>query len=326
MRFPRHLTERGDDMRVIITGSSGLIGTSLGLRLIADGVEVAGIDRLPNPWTDRIPTQLEDLCATGNLDAASWGKADVVVHLAARAKVHESVEHPSNALENYTVTHRVLDYCRQTGTPVIFGSSREVYGEQATVPVREDAVRVEGAASPYAAAKLADEALIRSFARCFDLPFVIIRFSNVYGRFDDLQRNGRFVPLLCDRVPRRAPITIFGPHKTFDFTYIDDAVDGVVRTIDRLVRAPTTVSGNAINLGTGTGTTLLEAATLVANAAGIDPYFELGTIRVGEISQYVADLGKARELLGYEPRFPSATGIPLAYRWWREWHFGEAPA
>ena len=59
----------------------------------------------------------------------------------ARAKVHESVEHPSNALENYTVTHRVLDYCRQTGTPVIFGSSREVYGEQATVPVREDAWR-----------------------------------------------------------------------------------------------------------------------------------------------------------------------------------------
>jgi UDP-glucose 4-epimerase len=312
-------------MRVIITGSSGLIGTSLGLRLMTDGIEVVGIDRLPNPWTDRIRTRLEDLCATGELDTTPWGDADVVVHLAARAKVHESVEHPSNALQNYTVTHRVLDYCRQTGTPVIFGSSREVYGEQATVPVREDAVRVEGAASPYAAAKLADEALIRSFARCFDLPFVIIRFSNVYGRFDDLERNGRFVPLLCDRVPRRAPLTIFGPHKTFDFTYIDDAVDGVVRAIDRVVHAPKVVTGHAINIGTGAGTTLLEAATLVANAAGVDPYFDLGTIRVGEISQYVADLGKARELLGYTPQFPASTGIPLAYRWWREWHFGEAP-
>lgn len=313
-------------MRVIITGSSGLIGTSLGLRLMADGIEVAGIDRLPNPWTDRIPTRLEDLCTTGSLDPAPWGQADVVVHLAARAKVHESVEHPSNALENYTVTHRALDYCRQTGTPVIFGSSREVYGEQASVPVREDAVRLEGAASPYAAAKLADEALIRSFARCFQLPFVIIRFSNVYGRFDDLDRNGRFVPLLCDRVPRRAPLTIFGPHKTFDFTYIDDAVDGVVRAIDRLVHAPGSVSGHAINLGTGTGTTLLEAATLVAKAAGIEPYFELGTIRVGEISQYVADLAKAHDLLGYVPQFPSSRGIPLAYQWWRQWHYGESPS
>jgi UDP-glucose 4-epimerase len=313
-------------MRVIITGSSGLIGTSLGLRLIADGVDVAGIDRLPNPWTDRISTHLEDLSVTGPLDTASWGKADIVVHLAARAKVHESVEHPSNALENYTITHRVLDYCRQTGTPMIFGSSREVYGEQTRVPVREDAVRVESAASPYAAAKIADEALIRSFARCFDLPFVIIRFSNVYGRYDDLERNGRFVPLLCDRVPRREPITIFGPDKTFDFTYIDDAVDGVVRTIDRLVRTPKTVSGNAINLGTGAGTTLLEAATLVAQSAGIDPYFTLGTIRVGEISQYVADLSKARDVLGYSPQYPSSKGIPLAYRWWREWHFGEVAA
>lgn len=313
-------------MRVIITGSSGLIGTSLGLRLLDEGVEVAGIDRLPNPWTDRIPTRHVDLCTSEGVDPDAWGDADVVVHLAARAKVHESVEHPSNALQNYTVTHRALEYCRLKSTPVIFGSSREVYGEQATVPVREDAVRVEGAASPYAAAKIADEALIRSFARCFALPFVIIRFSNVYGRYDDLDRNGRFIPLLCDRVPRRAPLTIFGPHKTFDFTYIDDAVDGIARTIDRIVRAPETVSGHAINLGTGAGTTLLEAATLIAESAGIEPYFEVGTIRVGEISQYVADISKARDLLGYAPQFPASRGIPLAYRWWREWHFGEAPA
>ncbi len=313
-------------MRVIVTGSSGLIGSSLGLRLMDDGIEVAGIDRLPNPWTDRIPTRLEDLCATGPVNPETWGKADVVVHFAARAKVHESVERPANALENYTVTHRVLDYCRQTGTPVIFGSSREVYGDQATVPVREDAVRLEGAASPYAAAKLAEEALIRSFSRCFGLPFIILRFSNVYGRFDDLGRNGRFVPLLCDRVPRRAPITIFGPHKTFDFTYVDDAVEGTARAIDRLVHAPATVSGHAINLGTGEGTSLLQAATLVAEAAGVPPYFDLGTIRVGEIAKYVADLGKARDLLGYSPRFPATRGIPLAFQWWREWHFGEAPA
>jgi UDP-glucose 4-epimerase len=310
-------------MRVIITGSSGLIGTSLALRLIADGTEVLGVDRSPNPWTDAIPTQIEDLCSTVPPESHPWGRADVVVHLAARAKVHESVERPLNALENYTVTHRVLEFCRANGTPVIYGSSREVYGEQAVVPVAEDTVRLEGAASPYAAAKLADEALIRSFGRCFSLPFIIIRFSNVYGRFDDLERNGRFIPLLCDRVPRGDPMTIFGPSKSFDFTYIDDAVEGVSRAITKLATAPESVSGNAINLGTGNGTSLLEAANLVAKAAGVIPNFTLGTIRVGEISRYVADLTKARTLLGYEPQYPATRGIPLAYQWWRSWHHAE---
>jgi UDP-glucuronate 4-epimerase len=303
-------------MRVVITGASGLIGTNLALRLLDEGHEVFGVDKDPNPWTDRVPVKIEDLRETAGEAGADWGKADVVVHLAARAKVHESVEHPQNALANYTITSRVLEYCRRTGTAIIFGSSRETYGEQKRFPVQEESVRIEGAVSPYAAAKLADEALIRAYSRCYGIPFIIIRFSNVYGRYDDLARNGRFVPLLCQRIPRGEPVTIFGPHKAYDFTYIDDAIDGVYRAVDRLVHDPERVSGYAMNLGTGQGTTLLDAAKLVGEAAGVEPNLSFTEIKVGEISKYIADITRARTLLGYDPQYPAARGIPEFYRWW----------
>jgi nucleoside-diphosphate-sugar epimerase len=310
-------------MRVVITGASGLIGTNLGLRLLDEGHEVFGVDKDPNPWTVAVPVTIEDLSRGVGHEVQpgpTWGRADVVVHLAARAKVHESVEHPHNALANYAITHRVLEYCRRWGTPIIFGSSRETYGEQKTFPVPEDAVRIEGAVSPYAAAKLADEALIRAYSRCYGIPFIIIRFSNVYGRYDDLARNGRFMPLLCDRIPRGEPVTIFGPQKAYDFTYIDDAIDGVTRSVERLVQTPQRVSGNAINLGTGNGTTLLEAAQLVGQAAGVEPRLAFSEIKVGEISKYVADISRARTLLDYDPQYPASRGIPELYRWWVSWH------
>ena len=159
----------------------------------------------------------------------------------------------------------------------------------------------------------------------YGIEFCALAMSNVYGVRQRPQDG--VVAAFASAVVQGIDAEIFGSGKqTRDFLYIDDAVDGVVRAIDRLVHAPGSVSGHAINLGTGTGTTLLEAATLVAKAAGIEPYFELGTIRVGEISQYVADLAKAHDLLGYVPQFPSSRGIPLAYQWWRQWHYGESPA
>jgi UDP-glucose 4-epimerase len=312
-------------MRIVITGARGLIGTNLGLRLLDEGHEILGVDKDPNPWTDRIPLLLDDLRESNKHRGRAWGTSDLVIHMAARAKVHESVQRPENALANYTITSHVLELCREQQTPIVFGSSRETYGEQPRMPVPEDAVRLEGAASPYAAAKLADEALIRAYSRCFGLRFVIIRFSNVYGRYDDLARNGRFIPLLCDRLPRGEPVTIFGPEKTFDFTYVDDAIDGVCRAIERLEYSPESVSGHAINLGTGQGTSLLEAAKLVAAAAQVEPNLAFASMRVGEISRYVADVSKAQQLLGYAPRFPSSRGIPLAYEWWRSWYGGRSP-
>lgn len=317
MRRSRYITLL---VRVIITGASGLIGTNLALRLLDEGHEVFGVDKDPNQWTKRVPVQIEDLRESTAEPGANWGNADVVVQLAARAKVHESVERPENALANYTITYRVLEYCRRHKTPIVYGSSRETYGEQQRMPVCEDAVKIEGAASPYAAAKLGEEALIRAYSRCYGVGFIIIRYSNVYGRFDDIKRTDRFLPRLFQRIPKGDTIPIYGAEKAYDFTYIDDAIDGTARAVYRLAEQPAAVSGNAINLGTGKGTTLIEAARIVAKAAGVEPKLDIQPMRVGEISRYVADITRARKLLDYEPRWPADRGIPEFFRWWQEWY------
>jgi nucleoside-diphosphate-sugar epimerase len=114
-------------MRVLVTGSSGQIGTNLALRLRADGHAVFGVDRRPNPWTDAFPYLLQDL-SMQHAELA-FPPADVIVHLAAHAKVHELVLHPHRALENAIVTFNVLEYARAQRLPVVFASSREVYGD-----------------------------------------------------------------------------------------------------------------------------------------------------------------------------------------------------
>src|SRR5688572_27735863 len=313
-------------MRIIITGASGLIGTNLALKLLDEGHDVFGIDHRPNPWTERIAVHVQDLREPHHGEGwPAFGEADALVHLAARAKVHESVERPENALDNYRITHGVLEYCRRFSTPVVYGSSRETYGEQTAFPVPEDAVRLEGAASPYAAAKLADEALIRAYGRCYGLSFVIIRYSNVYGRYDDYDRLGRVLPIFFDRIPRGETVPIYGAEKAYDFTYIDDAVDGTFAAVEQLVANRERVSGNAINLGTGDATTLLEAAEIVARTAGVEPRLDPQPMRAGEISRYAADLSRARALLGYEPQWPPSRGIPEFFEWWRS-HYADRAA
>jgi UDP-glucose 4-epimerase len=309
--------------RIAITGAGGLIGTNLALRLLDDGHEVVGVDVAPNRWSERVPIQVQDLRSLTPEFAKSWGAVDAVVHLAARAKVHESVEHPRNALDNYTITFNVLEWCRSTGTPVIFGSSREVFGEQATLPVAEDRIAVKGAASPYAAAKIGEEALIQAYGKCYKLPFLIFRFSNVYGRFDDYRRTERFLPGLLRRLRRDEPIVVFGEEKRYDFTYIDDAVDGVVRGIEFLLRDGPPAA-HTFNLGTGTGTGLVEAAQIVGRVVGAEPWITLGEKRVGEITRYVADITAARDLLGYEPAYDLERGIAAYYAWWRQQPDAEA--
>ena len=148
-------------MKVLITGSSGQIGTNLALRLAERGDEVVGIDCRPNAWTDAIDTRQMSLL-TAKADDFPAGRFDVVVHLAAHAKVFELVEHPDRALENVTSCFAVLDYARRTKTPLIFGSSREVYGDIHRHVTEEAEADFVVAESPYSASKRASS----SAAKC----------------------------------------------------------------------------------------------------------------------------------------------------------------
>src|SRR6478735_4929175 len=264
-------------MRVLITGSSGQIGTNLALRLLRDGHDVFGVDKRQNPWTDAFPTLLQDLAGhyssfSGGIGGVEYKQVDIVVHLAAHAKVHQLVREPHRALENAIMTFNVLEYARALGRPLIFSSTREVYGDvHRFEKYAEEAADFAYTESPYSASKITSEAFIYSYARCYGLDYLVFRFSNVYGRYDnDLWRMERVLPLFTHQLARNEPITIFGgDDKVLDFTYVDDCVDGIARGVAAL--AARSVANETINLAYGEGNTLVRAAELISEELGVEP-------------------------------------------------------
>ena len=312
-------------MRVLITGSSGQIGTNLALRLLEDGHDVFGVDKRQNTWTDAFPTLLQDLAGhypafPGGIGGVEYPAVDVVVHLAAHAKVHQLVREPHRALENAIMTFNVLEYARGLGLPLVFSSTREVYGDvHRFEEYAEEAADFAYTESPYSASKITSEAFIYSYARCYGLDYLVFRFSNVYGRFDnDLWRMERVLPLFMHQLSRGEGITIYGgDSKVLDFTFIDDCVDGIARGVYAL--AGKRVANQTINLAFGQGNTLVRAADLIAGELGVTPHVTTAPALLGEVTHYVADVTKARELLGWAPQTPLDGGIPKSVAWFREW-------
>lgn len=311
-------------MRVLITGSSGQIGTNLALRLIGEGHFVFGVDIRSNPWTDAFETLLQDLSIPYSSFKGGIGHVeypqnlDVVVHFAAHAKVHELVQQPERALQNITMTFNTLEFCRQNRLPVLFSSSREVYGDIHRYITEEAHADFAFTESPYSASKIAGEALIYSYAQCYGMRYLVFRFSNVYGRYDnDLERMERVIPLFIRKISRGEPITIYGGDKVLDFTHVDDCVDGVRRGIDLLVSGRH--ANHTINLACGQGNTLVTMAQYVGEALGVSPDITVESSRVGEVTHYVADIGKARSLLGYSPTMTLREGIRQSVSWCMDW-------
>lgn len=311
-------------MRILITGSSGQIGTNLALYLQDQGHYVYGIDVRTNRWTERIPTLLQDLSVSytnhkGGIGYVEYPQnLDLVVHFAAHAKVHELVERPERALANINVTFNVLEFCRQQNLPIIFSSSREVYGDIHRYITDETHADFSFTESPYSASKIAGEALIYSYAQCYGLRYLVFRFSNVYGRYDnDLERMERVIPLFIRKIKNGEPITVYGETKTLDFTYVDDCIAGVAAGIDRLIAG--TVFNETINLAYGQGNTLVAMAGFIGEALGVQPDMRIEPARVGEVTHYVADITKAQELLNYNPKTPLREGIQKGVEWSLNW-------
>lgn len=311
-------------MRILITGSSGQIGTNLGLRLQEDGHFVFGIDKRLNSWTGEIETLLQDLSApyfefqNGLGNVAYPEDIDVVVHLAANAKVHELVQQPTRALDNIKMTFNILEYCRQNEVPILFSSSREVYGDIHRYITEESYADFAFTESPYSASKISGEALIYSYAQCYGLPYLVFRFSNVYGRYDnDLERMSRVIPKFIRKISRGETITVYGEDKVLDFTYVDDCVEGVYRGIQLL--ASDHQANQTINLAYGQGNSLVAMAGFIGDALGVKPEMIIEPARVGEVTHYVANIGKARALLDYTPTTPLREGIKKAVDWSMKW-------
>ncbi len=307
-------------MRILVTGSSGTIGTRLCEKLLELGHDVIGVDWKPNKWQPNVQKLTRSVDLRSENEVAALTKAlakeqpiDAVFHLAANARVYELVEDPVRALDNVTTTFRTLELARTLGIKkILFSSSREVYGNEVRQDAYpEDAVRIEHCESPYTASKISGEAFVESYARCYGLDAIIFRFSNVYGMYDDSER---VVPLFIRRAQKNEALTVFGKDKRLDFTYIDDNVNGMILGLQKFDAA----KGETVNLGNSEGTTVIDLAETVKRLKKSSSPIIIGESRRGEVTHYVADITKARSLLGYKPVTPFAIGIQKAVEWYAE--------
>ncbi|MDD5103617.1 MAG: NAD-dependent epimerase/dehydratase family protein [Candidatus Peribacteraceae bacterium] len=298
-------------MKILVTGSSGTIGTRLCERLLEQKFEVVGVDWEPNKWQPAVEqlTIRIDLRHEEEMKKLPTG-IDCVIHLAANARVYELVEHPDRARDNFLTTFNTLEWARTNGVKrFVFASSRETYGNSGAPKYSEDMVRVEHCESPYTASKIAGEALVESYRRCYGMETVIVRFSNVYGMYDDSER---VVPLFIRQTKKNEPLVIFGKEKKLDFTYIDDAVDGLLLIVKNFEKA----NGQTFNFAFGEAHSIVELADLIKNLMRSSSSITLGSARTGEVTNYTADIAKARKMLGFDPKVPFVEGVKMSVEWY----------
>lgn len=299
--------------KILVTGSSGTIGTALCEKLLELGYDVRGVDIKQNKWNKTVDslTIIADLRKKKNLKKIE-GPFNLVIHLAANARVYDLVKKPELAKDNVVMMFNVLEFARKNKVQkIVFASSREVYGNtEKFVHVEEDA-RIEDCESPYTASKIAGEALVHSYRQCYEMDSVIIRFSNVYGRYDE---SNRVVPLFFRYCREGKALKVFGKEKMLDFTYIDDAVDGIVRIVDRF----DSVKNQVMNVAYGEGSTILQVAELIQKEMDVQAPVKLGKSRTGEVMKYVADITKAKQVLQFQPKIALAEGIQKSVEWYKK--------
>lgn len=301
-------------MKILVTGSSGTIGTRLCERLLADGHTVVGADWEPCQWNAAVEALRINIDLRQKEEFSKLPTdVELIIHLAANARVYELVEHPERAMDNVTDTFNVLEFARVNGIKrMMFASSRETYGNialPAGEKYSEDKAHFMTCESPYAASKIAGEALCESYKRCYGIDTIIWRFSNVYGMYDN---SVRVVPLYFRQAKAGEPMNVFGKDKLLDFTYIDDCVSGIILGIEKW----DTAKNDTYNLAYGQGTTILHLAERMKELLNSDSTINIGVARTGEVTHYIADISKAKRVLGYDPQTPFDRGIEKSVEWY----------
>ena len=300
-------------MKILVTGSSGTVGTRLCEKLMEQGHEIVGVDWHKNKWKPEINKM------TVNIDLRNPKKLkklptdiDFIYHLAANARVYELVKEPDMALDNFVTTFNVLEFARKNNIKrIVFTSSREAYGNDEHEVHTEDMVRVDNCESPYTASKIGGEALVWSYIRCYGIDGIVTRLSNVYGMYDD---SDRVVPLFIKQAKANEGMTVFGKDKCLDFTYIDDTISGLLLMLENFDSA----KNNIYNLACEKGTTIVHLAEKIKELLGSSSEITIKDNRPGEVVQYVANVDKAREKLGYNPQTDFDEGIKRTIEWYQK--------
>ena len=304
----------------LVTGGAGFIGSNIVDALVRRGDRVRVLDNLStgNPANlAGVRSQIEFI--EGDVvDPAVVGRAvegvDCIFHEAALASVPASVESPlASHAACATGVVNVLDSARKAGVRrVIYAASSSAYGDTPTSAKRE--TDLPAPISPYAAAKLAGEMYCQAFAATYGLETVSLRYFNVFGpRQDPASPYSAVIPLFITALLEgRRPILYGDGKQSRDFVYIANVVRGNLLAAD----APG-VSGRVINMADGRSTSLLTLLELLNRFLGTDVRPELKPARVGDVRESMADITRARSLLGYEPEVDFEEGLRRSIDYYR---------
>lgn len=283
--------------KILITGSSGFIGSALRNFLEKQSIEIVPYDLKNVPSNDT-----RDFA---NLKEKMRG-VDGVVHLAAVSRVILAFNDPLNCINtNVGGTINVLEAARQGHRPwVIFGSSREVFGESRPLPVTE-----ETPCQPmnvYGIAKIAGENLCKSFSKDYGLKTRAIRFSNVYtGKNDQLDR---VIPRFIFQAAKNEDLVINGTgQEIFDFTHIDDTVQGIWGCIQEIEKSQQLY--NDFILATGRPVSLQALAEIIIKTFNSQSKIKYAQGRSYDVNKFYADPAKAKQILGFNPSTSLEEGI-----------------
>ena len=305
----------------LVTGGGGFIGSHLVDRLLELGHAVRVLDNFSTGHRANLRRTLPhielvegDLRDPDTVRRAMQG-AEIVLHQGALPSVPRSVNDPrtSNAV-NVEGTLNVLLAARDAGVRrVVVASSSSVYGDTPTLPKVETMVPTPR--SPYAISKLAAEQYTCAFAALYGLETVALRYFNVFGpRQDPTSQYAGVIALFCTAALRGRPYTVQGDGlQSRDFTYVENAVQANLRA----ATAPD-VAGQVFNIACGARITLLDMVAILNRLAGRDLPIEYGPPRAGDVRHSLADIGRARGLLGYAPAVDVAEGLARTFAWYRE--------
>ncbi|QAU23968.1 NAD-dependent epimerase [Dyella sp. M7H15-1] len=333
-------------MRILVTGSAGFVGAAFTQRLLARGDEVLGIDNHNDYYDPALKEARLALFAShprythlradlANAKAISQAFSDFqpqrVASLAAQAGVRYSLKNPQAYVQSNLVGFvNVLEACRHNKVEhLVYASSSSVYGANRKMPFAvEDAV--DHPVSLYAASKKANELMAHTYSHLYNLPATGLRFFTVYGPWG---RPDMSPILFADRIVRGEAIDVFnyGNHSR-DFTYIDDIVEGVIRTLDHVVQPdptydplqPNPGTSNApyrvYNIGNDQPVQLMRFIELLEQNLGRTVEKRLLPMQPGDVPDTWADVSALRRDVGYAPNTSIEEGVAKFVQWYREYH------